>query len=114
MTPDERLKTAVETATGYLVHNGVAFEHDPVYYVMNIAAVPTCYADDDAQYERLLGQLNLYAPLDMNITALKRTTKRSIHSAGFTWPSAEDLSDNEGRHIVFEFEDAEAADYGED
>lgn len=112
MTVEKRLNDALLTL-GYPVYNGVAYGKDEVYFVMNLATVPTYYADDTAEFERWLGMVNLYAPLSMNIVTLKRDTKRAIHDAGFTWPATEDASNEEERHIVFEFEDAEEADDGE-
>ena len=42
-----------------------------------------------------------------------KSIKIALYNAGFIFPEALDESDGNGRHIVFETEDAEGIDYGE-
>lgn len=88
-------------------------EHDPkdpvtnTYFVFNYSTLGTGFADDDPTGELFLIQVHLFAPLATNLTRTKLRVKAAIHKAGFTWPETVDASDENGRHIVFEFQYAE-------
>lgn len=80
------------------------------YFVFNYSTFGSGYADNDPTAEIFLIQVHLFAPLGTNLTRIKRKTKAALHEAGFTWPETVDASDEEGRHIVFEFQYAEGLD----
>lgn len=106
MTVDSRIRQALQPF-GDDVYNTVSLSKNKRYYVFNVATIPADFGDDTPQHERNLVQVHLYAPLVEDITARKAATKRALYAAGFTWPAVTDASDKDGRHIVFECEDAE-------
>ena len=117
---DSMIATAL-SGLGYPVWNAVKenehqyeSEEDPVYFVFNYSSLGVGYADDEPTGELSLIQVHLFAPLSMNITALKRRVKAAIHAAGFTWPELTDASDEQGRHIVFEFQYVDGVDFNGD
>lgn len=81
------------------------------YYTFQYSTRGDGYADDEPTAEVALIMLHLWAPLNGNLSTLIRRTKSAIHAAGFTWPEKIDASDEKGRHIVFEFQDAEGVDF---
>ncbi len=113
MSAEARLVTALST-TGLPVYNGVAFGEEDTYITFDVTRIPDGYADDGAEFDRLLPDVHLYAPLAMNVTALRKTITAALTGAGFTRPVVTDASDKDGRHLVFECEDAEGADDGDD
>lgn len=98
--------------TGYpcaqVSYNGEA----ETYFVFNMDAIPDGFADDDAQADRWLIQLHLFAPFTQDTTEIRRQIRRAIRDAGFTYPAQVDAServrasDGTEQHIVFEFETA--------
>ena len=117
---DSMIETAL-SGLNYPIWNAVKenehqYESDeaPVYFVFNYSSLGVGYADDEPTGELSLIQVHLFAPLSMNITALKRRTKAAIHAAGFTWPELTDASDEQGRHIVFEFQYVDGVDFNGD
>ena len=113
MSVDERIKTALDYFR-YDVSNKISYAKDATYFAFNYTVIPSDYADDAPCHERYLVQVHFFCPLNVNITGLKKRVRQRLYAAGFTWASVEDLSDENGRHIVFEFEDAEGVDlYGD-
>lgn len=120
MSVEEKI-TAALAGFGLDVSNGVSFEGLAPYFTFNCATVPADFGDDAPGHELYLVQVHLFAPLNVNITALKRQVKRALYAAGFTWPSLTDATGSlsrrdrpEERHIVFECEiSAEGAEDGE-
>lgn len=91
----------------------VSFNGDAdTYFVFNLQAVPSAFADDAPEADIWLIQLHLYAPFTLDTTKLRRKVRNAIHEAGFTYPDMQDASsgirstDGTEQHIVFEFEDA--------
>jgi len=80
---------------------------EQVYSTFNNSVIPTNYADDEPQHERVLIQLHLFAPKVMDTRILRRQIKLSVHEAGFTYPSQVDAGDDDEQHITFEFETVE-------
>lgn len=84
------------------------------YFVFNYATVPDNFSDDAPEHERYLIQVHLFAPpFEKNINTMVKSVKIALYNAGFIFPESLDESDSNGRHIVFETEDAEGIDYGE-
>lgn len=80
------------------------------YIVFNYFTLPTTFGDNEPEHEVYYIQLHYFAPLGKNILEMKKQIKRAIKEAGFTYPSTTDASDNEARHVVFEFRTIEGAD----
>lgn len=80
------------------------------YYTFSIVTLGAAYADNEPQAERSLVTVNFFCPLEFKFEARRAATKRVLFEAGFTWPSTTDVSDEDGRHIVFECETAEGVD----
>ena len=77
------------------------------YFTFNLSSFGADFADDAPGHERVLVQLHYYCPAAYDTTALVRQVKRLLSAAGFTWPSVTNAGDEDGQHIVFEFETAE-------
>lgn len=109
MSVDARI-TSTLGVFGYDVSNGVSFAKDKTYFAFNYTVIPADFGDDAPCHDRYLVQVHLFCPLNVNITTLKKRVRQKLFAAGFTWPSVTDASDGNGRHIVFECEDAEGVD----
>lgn len=96
--------------TGYKVYNGVFTSDDDVYFVFVNDVTPVYFGDDTALYAVNLLQLHLYCPLTQNTTVLRKSVKRALEDAGFTYPSEVNATDEHMQHIVFEFESEEYID----
>lgn len=112
MTVDERLTKAL-AHLGLDIDNAVGFSKSKRYLTFNYSTLPEVFADDAPHYERYMVQVHLFMPLGENISKLKRQVKQALFDADFTWPTTEDASDEDGRHIVFECETTEVIDDGE-
>ena len=103
---DDRIRSAL-ISLELDIYNSVYLGKQEKYLVFNYSTVGIGYADDEATAERYLCQLHLFAPLTDDITELTKRIKQLIRNSGFTHPETTNASDEEGRHIVFEFEWAE-------
>lgn len=112
MSAAERI-TAALAPLGLDTDNGISRSEADEYIVFRADTLPTGYADDRPQYERALVQVHYYAPAAGSASAVTERIKRALFDAGFTWPAVTDASDADGRHLVFECEDAEWIDYGD-
>lgn len=106
MSVDEKIVGALATF-GYDVANNVSYSKNKTYFAFNYTVIPSDFADDAPQHERYLVQVHFFCPLNVNITSFKKSARKALCAAGFTWPSITDASDENGRHIVFECEIAE-------
>ncbi len=113
MSIDARIKSALDTFK-YDVSNKISYAKDATYFAFNYTVIPADYADDAPCHERYLVQVHFFCPLNVNITSLKQRIRQKLYAAGFTWATIEDLTDENGRHIVFECEDAEGVDLNGD
>ena len=109
MSVDARIKSAVDSF-GFPVENSVYHGQAEEYLVFNYFTLPRTFGDDEPEHEEYFIQLHYFAPLRKNILEMKRQIKRAIVEAEFSYPSTVDASDNEARHIVFEFKTIEGAD----
>lgn len=67
------------------------------------------WAEDDApKYEQVFIRVHLFAPLTTNITTIKKQIKTLLYAAGYAYPDTLTLSDENGRHIVYDTEIREA------
>lgn len=106
MTVDECLMATL-APFGVDIDNSVGFSKHDRYFTFNYNTLPAAFADNAPHYERYLVQVHFFAPLNENVSRQKQQVKKALFDAGFTWPSTEDASDENGRHIVFECEIAE-------
>ncbi len=79
----------------------------PRYYTFSVSSRGDDFADDEPGCERCQITVHYFAPLAENTVARIKQTKQALHTAGFTWPSSIDASDEDGQHIVFECEDVQ-------
>lgn len=77
------------------------------YFVFNYTVMPYVFGDNDAPFERYLIQLHYFCPREDNTVALRRKIKWAVFDAGFTIPTEENASDEDGQHYAFEFETLE-------
>lgn len=106
--------TAAVGFTGYPVHQISYDGTATTYFVLNMNAIPTNFADDAPQHDRWLVQLHFFAPFTLNTTTIRRRIRDALFAAGYSYPSLVDASettrasDGTEQHVVFEFEVAEA------
>lgn len=94
--------------TGLPYSDNIHTGDNPAYLVLTLNAIPDDYADDAPQHEKNLVMLHLYCPHTQNTTTLRKSIKLALQSAGFTYPTETDASDELKQHIVFECQDARA------
>lgn len=68
---------------------------------------PDVFAEGMPSVIRSLVILNWYLPAGVNPLAKKKRLCRALASAGFTYPSVTNASDEGGQHFVFECERAD-------
>jgi hypothetical protein len=101
MNLDERIRTALSGICDVIVpqvYTGDAQE----YIVFNHSEYPLEFADDAPQTVGYSIQVHLFMPLKVNPNAKKDSIKNALFSAGFTYPSIQDVTDEDGQHYVFE------------
>lgn len=82
------------------------------YLVFNYTEIPDDFGDDEPGHYRQLIQVHLFSTPERDITGLRRKIRRRIIGAGFTAPTVVPASDQNGQHLVFEFEGVEGAKDG--
>lgn len=80
------------------------------YVVFSYFENPDNFADDAPQIIRYFIQVHWFLPNKVNPLEKKKRIKKALFSAGFTYPSITNASDELGQHYVFEFEGMEGAD----
>jgi hypothetical protein len=110
---DSRIVDAL-SEFGLEIERSVYTGQNKKYFVFNYTTIPDDFSDDMPEHERYLIQVHLFAPpVEKNINAMVKSVKNALYKAGFIFPETVDESDSDGRHIIFETEDAEEIDYGE-
>lgn len=84
--------------------------NEKTYCVFNYFTMGDDYGDDNPGHERYHIQIHVFFPLGFNSLSTIRQTKQAVTSAGFTWPTSEDASDEDRQHIVLECEYAMEAE----
>ena len=74
------------------------------YIVIRHSDHPVSHGDDRPGALRVLVYVDLYCPLDYNPTETVYAVRRALFNAGMTYPTTEDASDDDYRHIAFECE----------
>ena len=101
MNLDERIRTALSGICDVVVpqvYRGDALE----YIVFKYSEYPLEFADDAPQTVGYSIQVHLFMPLKVNPNAKKDSIKNALFSAGFTYPSIQDVTDEDGQHYVAE------------
>ena len=74
------------------------------YLVIRHGDHPISHGDDRPGALRILVYVDIYCPLDFNPVATVNAVRRALFNAGMTYPTTEDASDDDCRHIVVECE----------
>ena len=74
------------------------------YLVIRHGDHPIGHGDDRPGALRILVYVDIYCPLDFNPVATVNAVRRALFAAGCTYPTTEDASDDDCRHIVIECE----------
>ena len=107
MNLDERIRTALDGVCDVIVpqvYTGDAKE----YVVFNYSEYPLVFADDEPQTVGYSVQVHLFMPLKVNPNTQKESIKIALFTAGFTYPSIQDVTDEDGQHYVAETTYSEA------
>lgn len=110
MTVDALLYETLTTAFDYLVERTIYTGKEERYITYQFSTVADDFGDDMPGHERYLVLVNLFLPLATNPNPDIRKMKTALLDAGFTWPDTQDMTDENGRHIVFECEIANGVD----
>ena len=80
------------------------------YIVFNYNSNPDDFGDDIPGHEIVSIQVHLFCPSGVNSLKLRQDIKRSLVTAGFSWPAYINASDHNGQHHVFECQMVESAE----
>ena len=74
------------------------------YIVIRHSDHPASHGDDRPGALRVLVYVDVYCPLDFDPVSTVNAVRRALFAAGCTYPTTEDASDDDTRHIVIECE----------
>jgi hypothetical protein len=72
------------------------------YIVFNYSEYPLEFADNAPHTVGYSVQVHLFMPLKANPNTMKNNIQNSLFTAGFSYPSIQDVTDEEGQHYVFQ------------
>lgn len=101
MNLDARIRTALDGICSVIVpqvYTGNAQE----YIVFNYSEYPLEFADNAPHTVGYSVQVHLFMPLKANPNTIKNNIQNSLFTAGFSYPSIQDVTDDEGQHYVFQ------------
>jgi len=101
MNLDERIRTALTDICDVIVpqvYTGDAQE----YIVFNYSEYPLEFADNAPHTVGYSIQVHLFMPLKANPNTMKNNIQNALFTAGFSYPSIQDVTDEEGQHYVFQ------------
>ena len=104
MTSIEKRLTDALAPIGWPIFNGVYQGKAKSYIVLRHSDLPALPGDDRPGALRILVYVDIYCPLSGNPTATVNAVRRALYNAGMTYPTTEDASDADTRHIVVECE----------
>ena len=104
MTSIEKRLTDALAPIGWPIFNGVYQGKAKSYIVLRHSDLPALPGDDRPGALRILVYVDIYCPLSGNPTATVNAVRRALYNAGMTYPTTEDASDADTRHIVLECE----------
>ncbi len=110
MNVNDKIMTLTE-ATGYPVAPGIYMGSTDKYIIFTTEDErPGLYADDDAQTEEAVIQVQFVCPYDFDYQDTKKIIKRAMKEQGFTIESFREIINidpakgtKEGRSLVFSF-----------
>ncbi len=100
MNLDERTRTALDGVCDVIVpqvHTGDATE----YIVFNYSEYPLEFADNAPKMIGYSVQVHYFCPMNKNPNTMKNSIQNALFTAGFSYPSIQDVTDEEGQHYVF-------------
>lgn len=104
MSLEERIRTAVTPIVPEFAADVYTVDADS-YCVFNATEMPEGFGDDRPRAIRYLAQLHWYFPLRTDPRATKRALRAAIGGLqGCTTPSVVPATDQDGGHLVFEFQ----------
>ena len=92
------LQAALEPLYPDAVFPNVYRGHLTEYIVWNKAINGALWAEGGPEAAIYSVQVHLYAPQEKNVTEGILAIMNALFTAGFTWPSVTDASDEEGQH----------------
>lgn len=104
MTSIEKRLTDALTPIGWKIYNAVATGKEDRYLIIRHSDHPALPGDDRPGALRVLVYVDVYCPLAFNPVATVNAVRRALYNAGMTYPTTEDASDDDSRHIVIECE----------
>lgn len=104
MTSIEKRLTDALAPIGWPIYNAVYKGKAKSYLVIRHSDYPAAPGDDRPGALRILVYVDIYCPLSGNPTATVNAVRRALYNAGMTYPTTEDASDADTRHIVVECE----------
>lgn len=102
MSINARIKEAVEPIVAECVPDSYDGE-SAEYCTFNGNAIPVGFGDNKPRARLWLMQLHYFCAKGHNSLATRLSLCRALHAAGFTYPSEENASDENGQHYVLEF-----------
>lgn len=72
------------------------------YIVFNYSEYPLEFADNAPHTVGYSVQVHLFMPLKANPFDKKDSIQNALFTAGFSYPSIQDVTDDEGQHYVFQ------------
>ena len=104
MSLEERIREAVTPIVPEFAADVYTGDADS-YCVLNATEMPEGFGDDRPRAIRYLAQLHWYSPLRTDPRATKRALRAAIGGLqGCTTPSVVPATDQDGGHLVFEFQ----------
>ena len=100
---EKRLTDAL-APLGWDIANAVYKGSSDRYLILRHSDHPISHGDDRPGALRILVYVDIFCPLDFNPLQAVSAVKRALFAAGCTYPTTEDASDDDCRHIVVESE----------
>lgn len=101
MSIDATIRTALTPIVPIVkpnVHTGSETE----YIVFNYSEYPLEFADNAPKMIGYSVQVHYFCPMNKNPNTIKNSIQNSLFTAGFSYPSIQDVTDEEGQHYVFQ------------
>lgn len=100
MNLDQRIKNALDGICDVIVPQVYTGDAQK-YIVFNYSEYPLEFADNAPHTVGYSVQVHLFMPLKTNPNTMKNNIQNSLFTAGFSYPSIQDVTDEEGQHYVF-------------
>lgn len=100
MSIDATIRTALTPIVPIVkpnVHTGSETE----YIVFNYSEYPLEFADNAPKMIGYSVQVHYFCPMNKNPNTIKTNIQNALFTAGFSYPSIQDVTDEEGQHYVF-------------